>query len=166
MDKWDAVLIPQTAADWSLVLTVLLHQPSPKLALITPEVNPPAAFYTKAQQSNQQSLTIVFLQYLQMPLHASLVTFDATFFPPANKIDDIALEPTELALQQTLTQDQLYNFVLKDAIRDLKGAGATLVVSSIDDSRAQLYWYYASEHKSKGKDLLASVVQTLLNRET
>lgn len=75
------------------------------------------------------------------------------------------MEATQAALQQLLSSDTLRNFILKDAIRDLKGAGATIAVSSIGEEQPTLYWYYAAEQASKKKDLFASIVQTLLSRE-
>lgn len=164
-DKWDAVLMPTTPTDWSLVLTVILNQPPPSLILCTPEVRIPAAVFQKAAQAGVKAPTIICLQTLQLPIPQAPISFDATFFPPAKAVEDTLIDAIETVLPSLLSSDQMRGFVVKDALKDLRGAGATIVVSSIDDSYAALYWYYASEGKSKGKDLLASVVQTLLSRE-
>jgi hypothetical protein len=108
--------------------------------------------------------TIICFQTLMLPLQPPPVTFDATFFPPAKAVEDALMDAMQAALQNLISSDKLGSFNVKDALKDLRGAGATLVVSSIDDPESSLYWYYASEPKTKGKDLLASVVQTLLSR--
>jgi hypothetical protein len=53
---------------------------------------------------------------------------------------------------------------MRDALKDLRGAGATLVISAIEEPDPSLYWYYAGEVRAKSKDVLSSVVYTLLNR--
>jgi len=160
-DKWDAILLPTTPTDWSLILTILLNQPTPSLVMSTPGTVIPSAFFQKCSQQGAKAPTIVVLQTLGQPLP---VTFDAVFFPPAKSIDESLLEATQLALQKLLSSETLRNFSAKDALKDLRGAGATLVVSSIEEVEPSLYWYYASEPTTRGNDLLASVVQTLLTR--
>jgi hypothetical protein len=164
-DKWDAVLLPTTPTDWSLVLTVILNQPPPSLIICTPEVRIPVAVFQKAAQAGVKAPTIVCFQDLSIPIPQAPITFDATFFPPARAAEDTLIEAIQTVLPQLVSSDQMRNFVVKDALKDLRGAGATIVVSSIEDTQAALYWYYASETRSKGKDLLASVVITLLSRE-
>jgi hypothetical protein len=163
-DRWDAVFLPTTGTDWSLVLTFLLNQPPPSLVICTPEVKVPPAVFQKCVQAGLKAPTIVCLQILSLPLPQVPVSFDATFFPPAKVVEDSLMDAMQASLQSLVSSDRLGNFSVKDALKDLRGAGATLVVSSIEESEPSLYWYYASEQKTKGKDLLASVVQTLLAR--
>lgn len=163
-DKWDAILMPTTPTDWSLALTILLNQPTPSLAVATPGTAIPQALFQKCAQQGAKAPTIVVFQTLTTPLPQSPITFDAVFFPPAKAVDEGLLEATQLALQKLLSSDVLRTFSAKDALRDLRGAGATLVVSSIEEAESSLYWYYASEPTTRGNDLLASVVQTLLTR--
>jgi hypothetical protein len=163
-DRWDAVLMPQTPTDWSLVLTLLMNQPPPTLVLCTPETKVPSQIFQKCMTLGNKAPTIICLQTLSLPLPPVPITFDATFFPPAKAVEDTLMDAMQTALQSLMSADKLGNFTVKDALKDLRGAGATLAVSSIDDVSPSLYWYYASEPKSKGKDLLASVVQTLLSR--
>ncbi len=165
VDRWDAVFVPATPQDWSLVLTVALNQPPHCLIIATPEVRVPAAFFQRCQATGVKAPTIVCFQTLQLPLQQAPVTMDATFFPPSKAMDDTLMEATQAALQQLLSSDTMRNFVLKDAIRDLKSAGATIAVSIIGEEMPTLYWYYAAEIASKKKDLFASIVQTLLARE-
>ena len=163
VDKWDAVLLPTSSSDWSIVLAVVMNQPQPCIVFLTPEVSAPTAFFQKLQQAGAKAPTLVWFQHLNKPV--TPITFDATFFPPFSLSNDTQLETTQLILKQIVSSDTLRNFVLKDAIRDLQGAGATLVVSIIEDSIPTLYWYYASLQRSEKKNLLASIVQTLLARE-
>jgi hypothetical protein len=163
-ERWDTILIPQTPTDWSLVLTFLMNQPSPSLVLSTPETRVPPQIFQKCATMGLKAPTIVCLQTLALPLQPPPVTFDATFFPPAKAVEDALMDAMQAALQNLISSDKLGSFNVKDALKDLRGAGATLVVSAIDDPEQSLYWYYASEPKTKGKDLLASVVQTLLSR--
>lgn len=165
VDKWDIIIIPSTAQDWSLLLTILFNTAYPLFVVLTPETRPPYAFFTKAQQAGQKAPTIVQFQYLMAPIPPAVVTFDATFFPPTRFIDENGMEATETLLRQLVGMHTLNNFVLKDAIRDLKSAGATLVISSIDEREPNIYWYYATETKKKSHDTITSIIQTLVSRE-
>jgi hypothetical protein len=163
-ERWDSILLPSTPTDWSLVLTLVINQPSPTLIVCSPEVRIPLPFFQKCNALGNKAPTIICLQHLSLPLPPAAVTFDATFFPPTKAVDDTLMEAMQNALQNLISADKISNFVVKDALKDLRGAGATLVISAIEDPDPSLYWYYASETKSKGKDLLSSVVYTLLNR--
>ena len=164
VDKWDAVLLPSTPTDWSLVLTILLNQPPPCLVICTPEVQVPQAVFQKCAAAGQKAPTIVCFQNLTMPAPKATITFDATFFPPAKEVDDSMVEAIQHVLPQLISSDQIRNFSVKDALKDLRGAGATIVVSSIQEQQASLYWYYASESAKRHSDLLSCVIQTVLSR--
>jgi hypothetical protein len=176
IDKWDAILHPVSGSDWSIILTVVLNQVKPCVVIFTPEVKAPLAFFQKLQQLDKKatsatsaaayktSLTLIQFQILTIPVPNPTVTYDALFFPPSVALEDSGVEATQSALQQYISIDILRNFVLKDAIRDLRSAGAALVVSKIDDVVPTLYWYYASKGKTEEKQLLSSIVQTLLLR--
>jgi hypothetical protein len=164
VEQWDAILKPVSGVDWSIALSLLLNQPYPCIVCSTPELKVPQAFFQKCKQAGQKAPTFVWFQVLKMPVPQSPCSFDATFFPPSTVLEDICHEAATSVLQQTLPSDSFRQFSIKDAVRDLKGAGATLIVSSIEDPVPTLYWYYAAPHKSEGKSLLASVVQTLLLR--
>jgi hypothetical protein len=164
VDRWDAILHPMSSADWSIAVAVVCNQPAPCFIVVTPEVKVPLAFFQKLQQAGQKIPTLLYFQTLALPLASIQITFDATFFPSSSAMEESVLEATQAVLQQTIPSDTLRNFVLKDAIRDLRSAGATLVVSSIEEQVPTLYWYYASRSKIEDKPLLSSIVQTLLLR--
>lgn len=163
-DKWDMILMPQTQLDWSLALTIVMNQPPPSLVVTTPETRIPPQVFQRCAQMGPKAPTFICLQTLALPLPQAPVSFDATFFPPAKDVEDALMEAMQIALASVISVHKLGDFTVKDALKDLRGAGATLVASSIEESEPTLYWYYASEQKAKGKDLLTSVVQTLLHR--
>jgi len=155
VDAWDAIFIPQTPLEWSLILAYVQNTANP-IVCITPDVQTPTAFYQKVK-----STTVTFSD-LSFPSLTPLIVFDASFFPPAPQLDNY-LEQTNTFLKSLVPAEILRTFVLKDAVRDLKSAGATLVVSSIEESKASLYWYYVSECPVKHQ-LLDKVITTLLKR--
>jgi hypothetical protein len=155
VDAWDAVFLPQTPLEWSLILAYLQNTPL-SIVCISPEVQVPTAFYQKTQTT-----TVTFVS-ISTPNITPLITFDATFFPPASSLESY-LEQTKILLNSLVSSDILRTFILKDALRDLQSAGATLVVSSIEESKASLYWYYVSDIPVKNQ-LLDRVVTTLLRR--
>ena len=163
-DKWDMILVPQTQMDWSLTLTVLMNQPPPTLVISTPETRIPPQIFQKCAHMGAKAPTFICLQTLSHPLPQAPISFDATFFPPAKDVEDTLMDAMQNALKSVISDHKLGDFTVKDALKDLRGAGATLVVSSIEETEPTLYWYYASEQRAKGKDLLTSVVQTLLHR--
>jgi hypothetical protein len=165
-ERWDAILLPQTQTDWSVALAVMTNAQQPALIVSTPDIRIPAAVFQKMTPLGLKAPTIVCFQTMSLPFQSGPITFDANFFPPSQTIDDTLMEATQAALLQLLPSEKTRNFVLKDAIKDLRGAGATIVTSRIEEAEPSLYWYYASaEPRRKGKDLLASVVQTLLARD-
>lgn len=166
VDRQDAILVPTTGQDWSLALTLILNQPPPCLVVLTPELKIPPVFLQKcAAQPIGKAPTMIHFQWLTMPPPPPAITFSATFLPPSRNLEDGTLEATQAVLQNLLSSDVLRNFSLKDALRDLKSAGATLVISNIGETEPNLYWQQAVELKSKGRDILASVLQTLLHRD-
>jgi hypothetical protein len=166
VDKWDVVLFPTTGTDWSILLTIILNQTPPCLVIFTPEVAVPLAFFQKLQKVGKPGgPTLVYFRKLTLETLTTSITFDATFFPPMTTDQSNSMECTNIILQKLVSSNTLRNFVLRDAVRDLQSAGATLAISSIEDSIPTLYWYYASSGKSKGKDLFSSIVQTMLLRD-
>jgi hypothetical protein len=125
--------------------------------VFAPEVLPPTAFFTKAKQVLPK-VTLIHVQTFQQESFKPLsITYDDTFFP---KIQEQNLEFVQGILQQTLAKETLKNLVLKDVLRDLRAAGASLVVTR----QNSLYWYYMSEHK-KPNNVLGAILRTFLQRE-
>jgi hypothetical protein len=165
VDKWDGFLVPTTSSDWSIALALLLNQPQPCIVIVTPEVTMPNIFLQKLYQVSSKAPTLVYFQLLVQPLPAVSISFDATFFPSFSLLQPTQIETMQLVLNKLLSSETLRNFVLKDAIRDLQSAGATLVVSNLETQIPTLYWYYASLQKLDRNHGLASILQTLLARD-
>jgi hypothetical protein len=164
VDRWDFILCPSNSADWSIILTIITHQQAPVLVVASPELKIPSIIYQKSSQLGAKAPLIVQLAHLTLPAIAPGITFDATFFPPSKLLEDSILEATQTSLHQIISANAMQGFVLRDAIRDLKGAGASIVVSCIGEPEPCLYWYYATEQKNTGNDIITSVIRTLSMR--
>jgi hypothetical protein len=158
VDSWDSIFVPQTPVEWSIILAYLQNIASPSIVCISPEVQTPTAFYQKVKTT-----TVTFSLFSSANI-MPLIIFDATFFPPAKELENY-VDQTNGILKCLLSNEIFRSFILKDAIRDLQSAGATLVLSSIEESKVSLYWYYVSVGSIK-ESLLDSVVQTILRRQT
>jgi hypothetical protein len=158
VDSWDSIFVPQTPVEWSIILAYLQNIASPSIVCISPEVQTPTAFYQKVKTT-----TVTFSLFSSANI-MPLIIFDATFFPPAKELENY-VDQTNGILKCLLSNEMFRSFILKDAIRDLQSAGATLVLSSIEESKVSLYWYYVSVGSIK-ESLLDSVVQTILRRQT
>ena len=157
VDAWDAVFVPQTPIEWSLIIAYIQNTAKPSILCIIPEVQAPLAFYQKIVGVT----TLVVFSTLSQVTIPTAITFDATFLPPAKDLDNV--DQINTLLQRLVVQESLHNFSLKDAVRDLKSAGATIVISSIEESKASLYWYYISELSQKST-LLDVIIQTVRKR--
>jgi len=165
VDRWDAVFVVQNGVEWSLVLSYIQNTTGPALCVLTPELQPPPAFFQKAAHLGPKTPTLVCFSYLTGATHQPLVAYDAIFFPDARQIEN-ALEQTQAILSGLIPNETLKTFHLRDAIRDLQSAGATLVISSIEESKPSLYWYYTSEtQQTQQRRLLETVVHTLIKRQ-
>ena len=162
VDTYDAIFLPQTPMEWSLILAFIQNNLSPCLIIITPELQVPVAFYQKSAQLPKPPCIIAF-NILSSATVTPLTVFDATFFPPSKDLESY-IDQVQSLLQSYLSSDFLRSFIIKDVIRDLKSAGATIVISSIEESKASLYWYYTSDSAPKSKRLIEEIVQTLLKR--
>ncbi len=161
LDRWDAVFLPQSSTDWSLILTWLQHQPRTTLVIVCPEVQIPPAFVEKSRQGPRP--TVIHFQRLAgpPPLTPPHTDVDAVFFPP---LSEDSLDITQQCLQHYVP-DVLKTLVLKEVVRDLKGAGASLaVLLDRQDRRGFLEWYYVTKTVPKPNPLLG-IVQALLSRE-
>lgn len=158
VDRWDAIFMPSAPTDWSLLLAFLQHYPQ-ALVVAATDCQIPAAFFQKCRQLKSQP-TIVCFQTLKedsyKPLATAYIAYDDTFFP---QIKEETLESAQYLLQQIVQADTFKQLSLKETIRDLKGAGASLVASR----SGGLYWYYMSE-RTPPQTLINSVVQTLIQR--
>lgn len=161
-DKWDLFFQPSSPQDWGLLLSILQNQPKHTLVIFSPEVQIPYAFV----QKTNRTLTYIHFSYLAyQPLPPS-IQYDATFFPFIASLEDPSIEIIQSLLPRLLPPDLLKLFVLKDALKDMKGSGASFVISKIDEPhhRPALCWYYATKQQKTTPHIL-QILETLLLRE-
>lgn len=176
VDRWDAIFLPQSSNDWSLIITFLQYQPSPTLVILLNE-SVPAAFFTKCrslkghqgqQGSGGSPPTLIHFQQLTnsnifkpLPSNMPPVMYDEIFFP---KIKEDTVEILQEILQQSISQERMKGLVLKDIFRDLRSSGASLVISYDRTRLSGLFWYYMSMNTKKDT-LQTKVLQTILYRD-
>ena len=162
VDTWDAIFVPQSNTDWSLIITYLQYQPTPTLVVLLTEQIPPA-FFQKCRNIKSQQIqpTLIHFQSLSANLKTSTnITYDEIFFP---KIKEDTTEILQEILKQSISQERMKGLILKDIFRDLRSSGASLVISYDRTRLAGLFWYYMSENTKK-ENLTTCVLQTLLYR--
>ena len=162
VDRWDIIYCIQSPQDWSLLLTLILYQQAPEhtLVVFSPSAKPPTTFFQKIPKAKHG--LFVCLEYLQNTQFQ--ITFDAVFFPGSQYIDDSSIDTMQNIIKQLLPPEVTRELTLRESIRDLRSAGAGLVISSIESVRRiyTLYWYYASE--SKQDSLINQIITTLAKR--
>jgi hypothetical protein len=126
---WEMTFIPESLTDWSLFLSVLQHLKSPILIVTTPKVQVPQAFWQKALM-NAKSPTFICLKNITSDSQLTVLPH-AIFMPKLDLITDTqfikattGFAPAVQALLQTLDLRSIY--------RELRGSGASLCLSMID----------------------------------
>jgi len=142
IDDFDIVFRPITTVDWSLLLTLLTNSAKPLLCVLAPYVYPPAQLLQKLPTS----ITLVSLVFMDEPstnLHVG--AYQSILLPPLS-LDVI---PTISFPQHLGISNPSWNIIT--VLRDLHGAGASLVVSSIGDrlTQKQFYWFYTSSNQQQ-----------------
>ena len=140
VDDWDVVFRPTTGPEWSLLLSYLMNCPKPVLSVIAPHCPTPAAFIQKITSQ----ITLVCFAHMDEQLsNLHIQTYQSILLPPLS----LDLIPSISFAQHLLIPSPSWNAA--SVLRDLHGAGASLVVSSIGDRLAQkqYYWYYTSKNQ-------------------
>jgi hypothetical protein len=160
VDQWDAIFVPQSSNDWSLIITYLQYQPSPTVIILLNDIVPPA-FFAKCRSIKTQP-TLVHFQSLSQEhsLKTTGITYDEIFLP---KIKEDTTEILQDILKQSISQERMKGLVLKDIFRDLRSSEASLVISFDRNRLAGLFWYYMSENIKKD-NLATNILQTILYR--
>lgn len=160
-EKWDAVFVPHTSVDWSLILTWLQKIPPTTLVVLSPDLAVPLAFFQKCKQLQTQP-TLIHFQYIHNEPYRPLqqIVYDDTFFP---QLSEQFLDTVQGILQSALSADILQKLVLKDVLNDLRAADAALVISYDTRRQGGLYWYYVTEQKETPSQLL-TIVQAIAKR--
>jgi hypothetical protein len=139
IDDFDIIFRPVTTVDWSLLLTFLTNSAKPLLCILAPYVYPPAQLLQKLPTS----ITLVSLVFMDEPstnLHVG--AYQSILLPPLS-LDVI---PTISFPQHLGISNPTWNIIT--VLRDLHGAGASLVVSSAERQvQKQFYWFYTSNNQ-------------------
>jgi hypothetical protein len=139
IDDFDIVMRPTTPTDWSVLLTCLNNCSKPVLVILAPYAYAPSALLQRLPQGT----TFVSLKHLEEP-NASPQTYQTVMLPQLS----LDLIPNISFAQLLGSSNPSWN--VPTVLRDLHGAGASLVASSIGDRLAQkqFYWYYTSKNAS------------------
>lgn len=158
IEPWDSILTITTSQDWSLAMTHMMYQPKPCLVIAAPELLIPPQVYQRLQ-----NITIIQLAFLKPSLNRAHFTADCVLLPQLNT-------DQETQIVQTILQNtgqQVQQQALKNIIRDTKTAGASFLVSSIDEpnGRQCMYWYYATQAtKSPKLKIILNLIEAVLQR--
>ena len=159
---WDTILTVTTNQDWSLALTLILYQTTPSLVVIAPELNMPPQVY---QKINGNKATLVQFAYLKQSVERTLLTADSILFQQIATDTDIeSVHTITTILGQPHTKQNL-----RDIFRDTRSAGASILLSSIDEPQARqcMYWYYAVlPQKSKHLEPILNILEIILQRNS
>ena len=136
VDDFDVIFRPTTNIDWSILLTYLASCPKPTLVIAAPQLCPPVVFLQKLTNS----VTLVSFVHME-ELHTHTHTYQSILLPPLS-LDTIP----NIAFSQLLgTPSPPWN--VQSVLRNLRGAGASLVASSLGAVQKQYYWYYTSKNQ-------------------
>jgi hypothetical protein len=142
IDDWSIIYRPQSSQDWSIVLTIIQNQGAPFLVCSTPDLQIPQAFFQRLSQKSNPHMT--FIMYAAL---GTLPQADTYFFPCISPVDTHDIELLDKTIKKLIGNAP---FQLKEALKDIYGAQAGLVVSRVDLSHYSVFWYYASGGQKKG----------------
>jgi hypothetical protein len=131
--SWDLTYMPETPNDWSLLLSILQHLKKPILIVTTPKCQAPPVFWQKCQ-THVPPVTCAALKDIPgesiVPIPYNISPY-AVFFPRLDSIIDSQFMKIPSILPIAV-QQSIQSLDLRSIYRDLRGAGASLCLSSID----------------------------------
>lgn len=152
IDDFDCVFRPVTSIDWSLLLTLLTNAGKPILCILAPLTYPPSQLLAKLPTT----ITFVSLVYLSnsstTPTLASAPALNSSSTNqsiPPSIYQTILLPPLTLDIIPMISFPQHFgvsnpSWSIATVLRDLHGAGASLVLSTTQTQQKQFFWYYTS----------------------
>ena len=126
---WEMTFIPESQTDWSLFLSVLQHLKSPVLVVTSPKLHVPQAFWQKAIVS-AKAPTFICLKDISSDTNLTVLPH-AIFLPRLDLITDTQFIKTTAGFP-TAVQALLQTLDLRSIYRELRGSGASLCLSMID----------------------------------
>lgn len=139
IDDFDVIMRPTTGTDWSVLLSVLNNSAKPVLVIIAPYTYAPTALL----QRLPQGITFVSIKYLDES-NTSPQTYQTVLLPQLS----LDLVPSISFLHHFGIPNPSWN--ISTVLKDLHGAGASIVASSIGDRlvQKQFYWYYTTNNQN------------------
>jgi len=145
--SWDLTYMPETSTDWSLLLSILGHLKKPILIVTAPKCSAPAAFWQKCA-TLQPSPTCAVLSEISEANKQSITLPipNTAFFPKLDCLTEAQFIKAQNALHPAL-QQTIQKLDLRSLYRELRGAGASLCLSSINSRTISDYsfnsmWFY------------------------
>ena len=144
--SWDLTFTPESGTDWSLLLSILGHLKKPILIVTTPKCHAPSAFWQKCSLM-QPSPTCAVLSEItesgKRPVSQPLP--NTVFFPKLDSLSETQFLKAQTILHPII-QQTIQKLDLRSLYRELRGAGASLCLSSINsrtisDSFNSMWFY-------------------------
>jgi hypothetical protein len=131
---WDMTFTPETANDWSLLLSIIGHLKTPLLIVGAPLLQVHNAFWQKCMMLAKVNITFVSLMYPDSANNQISHFPMAIFFPKLDLVTDTQFIKMVGGLP-TAIQQSIGNLDLRSIYRELRGSGASLCLSLVDSSR-------------------------------
>ena len=152
--SWNMTFSPETAADWSLLLSLFQHLKKPLLVVSSPSLSVPQAFWQKCM-TGSNSITCIALSYIdskptQIPCHA-------IFLPSLTRINELQLTESLYPFIKDIDHRSLY--------KELRGSGASICLVKLDSKSLQFtpMWFYPEKNTSLQLDTseIKLILQTI-----
>lgn len=155
--SWDMTFSPETAADWSLLISIFQHLKKPLLVVTSPTLLVPQAFWQKCM-TGSNSITCVALSYIDSkPTH---IPCYAIFLPILSSINELQLTESLQPFIKDIDHRSLY--------KELRGSGASICLIKLDSKSLQFtpMWFYPEKNTSLQLDTseIKIILQTISDR--
>jgi hypothetical protein len=145
--SWDLTYMPETSTDWSLLLSILAHLKKPILIVTTPKCSAPSAFWQKCATLQPAPTCTVLSEISDSPKQSITPPIPNTaFFPKLDSLTEAQFIKAQYILHPVL-QQTIQKLDLRSLYRELRGAGASLCLSTINsrtisDLSFNSMWFY------------------------
>jgi hypothetical protein len=143
---WDLTYMPETSTDWSLLLSILGHLKKPILIVTTPKCSAPTAFWQKCATLQPAPTGAILSEISEAKQSVTPPIPNTAFFPKLDYLSEAQFMKAQNVLHPML-QQTIQKLDLRSLYRELRGAGASLCLSSINSRTISDYsfnsmWFY------------------------
>jgi hypothetical protein len=143
--SWDLTYMPETSTDWSLLLSILGHLKKPILIVTSPKCSAPAAFWQKCLTLQPPPTSAILSEISEAKQSVTPAIPNTAFFPKLDYLSEAQFIKAQNVLHPML-QQTIQKLDLRSLYRELRGAGASLCLSSINsrtisDSFNSMWFY-------------------------